>query len=105
MKLEKLVAKAVGIGFIATSLAQYAYASVPDALQNGVDASKPTGAPTQLFGDGSIFQTVANVLIFLVGAIAVIMLIIGGLRYVFSQGESAAVQGAKNTILYAIVGI
>jgi ABC-type Na+ efflux pump permease subunit len=33
------------------------------------------------------------------------MLIIGGLRYVVSGGDSSAVQNAKNTILYAIVGI
>ena len=40
-----------------------------------------------------------------IGAISVIMLIIGGIRYVISGGDSTAVQGAKNTILYAIVGI
>lgn len=51
------------------------------------------------------FQTISSVLLFIVGAISVIMLIIGGLRYVVSGGDSAAVQGAKNTILYAIVGI
>jgi hypothetical protein len=33
------------------------------------------------------------------------MLIIGGFRYVVSGGDSTAVQGAKNTILYALVGI
>ncbi len=47
----------------------------------------------------------ANTLIFLVGAVAVIFLIIGGLRYVISNGDSKAVEAAKNTILYAIVGI
>ena len=33
------------------------------------------------------------------------MLIIGGIRYVVSGGDSGAVTSAKNTILYAIVGI
>ena len=42
---------------------------------------------------------------FIVGAVAVIMLIIGGLRYVLSSGNSSSVEGAKNTILYAIIGI
>jgi len=60
---------------------------------------------TSLFGDGSIFERVANTLLFLVGAISVIMLIIGGIRYVVSAGDQNAVTGAKNTILYAIVGI
>ena len=53
----------------------------------------------------SLIQTISNVLIFGVGAISVIVLIIGGLRYVVSGGNAAQVQGAKNTILYAIVGI
>ena len=44
-------------------------------------------------------------MLFLIGAISVIMLIIGGIRYVVSGGESSAVQSAKNTILYAIVGV
>ena len=55
-------------------------------------------------GDG-IFKTITNVMLFLIGAVSVIMLIIGGLRYVVSGGDSTAVQNAKNTILYAIVGI
>ena len=41
----------------------------------------------------------------MVGAISVIMLIIGGLRYVLSSGNASAVEGAKNTILYALIGI
>ncbi|HEU4830723.1 MAG TPA: hypothetical protein VFS65_00955, partial [Candidatus Saccharimonadales bacterium] len=44
-------------------------------------------------------------LLFIVGALSVIMLVIGGLRYVVSGGNSTAVTGAKNTILYAIVGL
>lgn len=52
-----------------------------------------------------IFQTITNVLLFIIGAISVIMLIIGGIRYTVSGGDSGAVTSAKNTILYAIVGI
>lgn len=52
-----------------------------------------------------IFQTITNVLLFIIGAVSVIMLIIGGIRYTVSQGDSSAVTSAKNTILYSIVGI
>ncbi len=55
-------------------------------------------------GDG-IFKTVTNVLLFIIGAIAVIMLVIGGIRYTTSNGNSEQVTAAKNTILYAVVGI
>lgn len=52
-----------------------------------------------------IFRTITNVLLFIIGAISVIMLIIGGIRYTTSNGDQQAVQNAKNTILYAVVGL
>lgn len=55
--------------------------------------------------DEDIFRTVTNILLFLIGAVSVIMLIIGGIRYTLSGGDSSAVTSAKNTILYAIVGL
>jgi len=76
-------------------------------LQGGIDAAKPDGAAgtTTLFGDGSIFNTIVNILLFLIGAISVIMLIIGGIRYTISAGDSGNVTAAKNTIMYAIIGL
>ena len=53
----------------------------------------------------TIIKDVVNTLIFFIGAISVIVIIIGGLRYVVSGGNAASVQGAKNTILYAIIGL
>lgn len=67
-----------------------------------------TGGECDMPGDGSldgIFETITNVLLFLVGAVSVIMLIIGGFKYVVSGGDSSKTESAKNTILYAIVGI
>jgi type IV secretion system pilin len=74
-------------------------------LEEGAEAAKPSGTPDDLFGQQGLFRTITNVLIFLIGAIAVVMLIVGGLRYVVSAGNDTAVAGAKNTILYAIIGL
>ena len=74
-------------------------------INNGIECATPAESKKQLVGDGGIFQTVVNILLFIVGAISVIMLIVGGIRYVVSGGDQSAVTGAKNTILYAIVGI
>ena len=71
----------------------------------GAACAQATKTPSNLFAANGVFQTVADTLIFLVGAVAVIFLIIGGLRYVISNGDSKAVEAAKNTILYAIIGI
>jgi hypothetical protein len=50
-------------------------------------------------------QDVINILIFVVGSVSVLMIIIGALRYTLAQGDSNAVNSAKNTIIYAIIGI
>jgi hypothetical protein len=76
------------------------------SISSGADCARGNEQPADLFGgNNSIFGRVTNILLFLVGAISVIMLIIGGIRYVISGGDQAQVTAAKNTILYAIVGI
>lgn len=75
------------------------------SIDEGADCAKGEDQQGNLFAPGGLFTTITNVLLFLVGAVAVIMLIIGGIRYVVSGGDQSAVTSAKNTILYAIVGI
>lgn len=53
----------------------------------------------------TVVQTITNVLLFLVGVIAVIMIVIGGLKYTASNGDSNQITSAKNTILYAVIGL
>ncbi len=74
-------------------------------LLSGVECSKPGGVPTDLFTDGALFTRIANALVFVVGAVSVLMIIIGGLKYVISMGNAKAVTAAKDTVLYAIVGV
>lgn len=54
---------------------------------------------------GDIIRLVINIFSLVVGVIAVIMIIVGGLKYITSGGDSANVTSAKNTILYAIIGL
>ncbi len=97
-----------GVFAVTPSYAAECSTTVPTTggLSSGANCSKTTEQPENLFGgDESIFKKVTNVLLFIIGAISVIMLIIGGIRYVVSGGDSSAVTSAKNTILYAVVGI
>ena len=55
--------------------------------------------------DGTLVTTVINFLLWLVVIISVIMLIIGGIKYATSAGDSNKVTSAKNTIVYAILGL
>ena len=56
-------------------------------------------------GIGKLIRTVINVLSVIIGAIAVVMIIIGGFRYVISAGNAEQAKSARNTILYAIIGL
>jgi len=100
---------ALGIGLFAQPVP--AHAAFDQGLSDGANSAQgkdQQGDAASLFGEGGqggIFRTITNVLLFLIGAISVIMLIVGGIRYVVSGGDSTAVQNAKNTILYAIVGV
>jgi multisubunit Na+/H+ antiporter MnhB subunit len=100
----------LGVGLPAAVHAQAAAPTGCDivttgGISHGAECAKPTNAPSSLFGPNSIFVTITNIMLFIIGAIAVIMLIIGGIRYVVSAGDQNAVTSAKNTILYAIIGI
>ena len=99
----KAIAFTSEVGFASMAMKQVAFGATQ--LQQGATAAQPTGTSSDLFGANGLFRTISNTLIFIVGAVAVIMLIIGGLRYVLSSGNATSVEGAKNTILFAIIGI
>lgn len=72
-------------------------------ITSGINSTTDgTGPTTNL---SSVFKTVVNVLLFVIGAVSVVMLIVGGIRYTLSAGNSSAVTAAKNTIMYAIIGL
>ena len=72
----------------------------------GIDAARGAGVPSILaMGDGSIISKGINIMLYAIGVISVVMLIVGGFRYVVSGGQKEAVTAAKNTILYAIIGL
>ena len=74
-------------------------------LEEGARAAKCDGCPENLFGDTGVFRQITNTILYIVGIVAVIMLIVGGIKYVVSGGDSKKVTDAKNTVLYAIIGL
>ena len=71
----------------------------------GAEAARAQGMPAELVGINGVFTKITNTVLYAVGIISVIMLIYGGLRYVISGGDSKKVTDAKNTIMYAIIGL
>jgi hypothetical protein len=87
------------------------HAQIEEGLESGtclsVDGNSSTCPDPADAEDkvNSIIQLVINIFSLIVGVISVVMIIIGGLKYITSGGESSNVTGAKNTILYAIIGL
>lgn len=97
----------MGLSIVAPTVA-YAADCDPTDLNatSGANCAQGDKTPSNLFsGEDSIFRQIVNIMLFIVGAVAVIMLIFGGIRYVTSGGAQDQVTAAKNTIMYAIIGI
>ena len=63
------------------------------------------GLPTPATDNGSALQTILSLVIGIVAAISVLFVVIGGLRYVFSDGDPQDASRAKSTIIYALIGL
>ena len=109
---KKIAALLVALAFVVTVPLTASAGSTAESLCTGSGGKFVGGTctnnPDSLKTQPTVMTTIKNVtnmLVFIIGAIAVIMIIIGGIRYVTSAGDQAAITGAKNTILYAIVGV
>ena len=100
-----LVVPALAMGVVFAVPSGQAFAKNDLTISNGASDATASGQSDQLFGKDGVFQTITNAALFLIGAVSVLMLIYGGIRYTLSGGDSKAVTDAKNTILYAIIGI
>lgn len=56
-------------------------------------------------GGPSAVKTGINTALYLLGAISVIMIVIGGFKYTASNGDSSIITSAKNTIFFAVIGV
>lgn len=116
-KIKKLIVVTVASltilapGLVVPSLVGVAAAdNINTNLCTGTTAATGGSASncTSASANGS-FQKVAsqvvNIFSIVVGIVAVIMVIWGGFKYITSGGDSGNVSGAKNTLIYAIIGL
>jgi hypothetical protein len=101
------------LGLSAPAFAQDAQQQINNGLCTGSNLQFTDNPTDQCAAAGSdattqinnIVHTIVNLLSAVVGIVAVIMIIIGGFRYITSGGNDTSVTSAKNTILYAIIGL
>jgi type IV secretion system pilin len=95
-----LVHAAPGVNFV--------YTASLDAKQdvcNGIGEATGGSCSGGSGGISSLLKTIIELLSWVVGAVSVIMIIIGGLRYVTSGGNDQNLASAKNTVIYALIGL
>ena len=59
----------------------------------------------QIDGSNGVIRTVSNILIWVVGIVAVIMIVWSGFKYITTAGDASKVASAKSSLTYAIVGL
>lgn len=74
------------------------------AAQSAIKGIDATGTQTNK-SMNDIIKDVVGVMMFILGALAVIMIVYSGIQYVISMGDSNKIAKAKNTLIYSIVGL
>ena len=77
----------------------------PQAYDTGGCVAVVNGGQSATTGVGALITEVIDTFSWIVGGISVIMVIYGGFRYVTSGGNDSSISGAKNTIVYALIGL
>lgn len=99
---------ALFVGFVAP-VSAYAQEDPPPPGSSGRDEACAALGGSQCDNGGSdvakVVATAINILSAIGGVIAVITVILGGIRYITSGGDAANITSAKNTIMYALIGL
>ncbi len=105
------LALAIGLSVIVPVVAVATPAFADTAASKSAACAGITAAGGTCSGSGSgtslskVVRFVINLLSIIAGIAAVIMIIVGGLKYITSSGDPANINSAKNTLLYAIIGL
>lgn len=99
----------ISLALVASMIGIAGYATQP-AFADGISEARSGSKKVKTGGTNSssvtrLLGTLTNTLLFIAGAIAVVMIVLGGLKYITSNGNADQVKSAKNTIMYAVIGL
>lgn len=101
-KLKQLILPALMVVGFAAVMVPVAPVSADDLDPCTLNPSMCAGRETDI---NAVFKIIVNVLLFVVGIIAIIMIIISGIRYTSSAGNATSTAAAKNTLMYSVIGL
>ena len=96
------VVAALGFAVVAPVATVGAIDPLAGVCEGGVDS-----AVCEAEGDdaNTLIDNLINTLLFLVGALAVVMIIVSGIWYMTANGDASKITRAKNTLTYSVVGL
>ncbi len=103
-----LISSFLAIPFLAVSPvhAQFdPFADICDPSTADAAACSTNGKDDPLSGSDGLIMKAVMILSYATGAAAVIMVILGGLKFITANGDANSVSSARNTVLYALIGI
>lgn len=101
-KISKMLAtgmSAVTLGFL---YSKSVLANSIDNINEGLNKTQDAAGGLEM---NDVIKTIITTMLFIVGILAVIMIIYGGIRYVTAHGDKTQVASAKDTVVYAVVGL
>ncbi len=103
-----LISMVVGFSLLTVSVPAFAYNALQgaDCVHAGNSAVCNRGNPSDpIAGSDGLLAHIGNIVSYIAGAAAVILIIVAGVRYITSGGDSNAISGAKNTLIGALIGL
>ena len=79
------------------------YADAKDEVKKGADMTNSGGSAKQDLPD--VITTIINVMLFIAGALAVIMIIYGSIRFMTAHGNEKQVESARLIVTYSVIGL
>ncbi|HEX7259509.1 MAG TPA: hypothetical protein VF272_01095 [Candidatus Saccharimonadia bacterium] len=105
MKLLAIIAFCTAAAFMVFAIASTSSAIAASCPQAGCIADNPSELDVPNLTPTEVAEGIIRILSFIAGVASVAFLIIGGLRYSSSSGNSQRVESAKQTIIYAVIGL
>lgn len=108
MKLRNVFGAVAGAAIVATSMITPVFATDVTCPAGSERATAPTLAGCNVKEDSSLMptiKTIIDVIIGVLGIVAVIVIVLGGVQYTLSTGDPGRIKKAKDTILYGIIGL
>ncbi len=104
-KMSMILAGILLIPIVTVAVGMTTPAGAALDFSGGLSSSRGAGSAEGVNDPGELVTKFVNLLLWLVGIISVVMLIFGGIKYATSAGDTNKVKLAKDTILYAVIGL